>query len=63
MEGITQLNQVHNILDFYVKKNPNKVSVSVGSVSYTNSDIFSKVLSLIEVLKKIKSHLETELLI
>ena len=54
MEGIKKLNQVHKILDLHVKNNPDKVSVSVDSVSYTNSEIFSKVLSLVEVLKKNK---------
>jgi hypothetical protein len=52
MEGTTQFNKVHDILDFHVKKNPDNVSVSVDNVSYTNSDIFSKVLSLVEILKK-----------
>ena len=54
MEGIKKLNQVHKILDFQVKINPDNVSVSVDSVSYTNSDIFSKVLSLVGLLKENK---------
>ena len=62
MEGIKKLNQVHKILDFHVTKNPDNVSVSIDSISYTNSDILSKVLSLVGLLKKIKLHLETELL-
>ena len=54
MEGIKKLNQVHKILDFQVTNNPDNVSVSVDSVSYTNSDIFSKVLSLVGLLKENK---------
>ena len=54
MEEIKKLNQVHKILDFHVTNNPNNVSVSVDSVSYTNSDIFSKVLSLVGLLKENK---------
>ena len=54
MEGIKKLNQVHRILDFHATNNPDKVSVSVDNVSYTNFDIFSKVLSLVGFLKKNK---------
>ena len=54
MEEIKKLNQVHKILDFHVSNNPDNVSVSVDGVSYTNSDIFSKVLSLVGLLKKNK---------
>ena len=54
MEGIKKLNQVHIILDFHVTNNPDNVSVSVDGVSFTNSDIFSKVLSLVGLLKENK---------
>ncbi len=54
MEGIKKLNQIHKILDFHVTNNPDNVSVSVDSASYTNSDIFLKVLSLVGLLKENK---------
>ena len=54
MEGIKKLSQVHKILDFHVTNNPDNVSVSVDGISYSNSDIFSKVLSLVGLLKENK---------
>ena len=54
MEEIKKLAQVHKILDFHVKKNPDNVSLSIDSISYTNSDILSKVLSFVGLLKKNK---------
>ena len=52
MEEIKKLAQVHKILDFHVKKNPDNVSLSIDGISYTNSDILSKVLSFVGLLKK-----------
>ena len=52
MEGTTQFNQVHNILDFHVNKNPDSVTVSIDNADYKNTDILSKVSSLVEFLKK-----------
>ena len=60
MEEIKKLAQVHKILDFHVQKNPDNVSLSIDSVSYTNSEVLSKVLSLVGLLKEIKLHLATE---
>ena len=60
MEEITKLAQVHKILDFHAKKNPDSVSLSIDSISYTNSDILSKVISFVGLLKKVKLHLATE---
>ena len=56
MEEIKKLAQVHKILDFHVKKNPDNVSLSIDDVSYTNFDILSKVLSFVELLKKTFFH-------
>ena len=55
MERIAQFNQVHNILDFNFKKNPDSISLSIDGTSYTNADILSNVLSLVELLKKNKA--------
>ncbi len=55
MEEIKKLTQVHKILDFHVKKNPDNVSLSIDSISYTNSAILSKVLSFVGLLKKNKA--------
>ena len=52
MEEIKKFAQVHKILDFHVKKNPDNVSLSIDGISYTNSDILSKVLSFVGLLKK-----------
>ena len=52
MEGSTQFNQVHNILDFHVNKNPDSVTVSIENTDYKNTDILSKVSALVEFLKK-----------
>ena len=54
MEEIKKLAQVHKILDFHVKKNPDNVSLSIDSIRYSNSDILSKVLSFVGLLKKNK---------
>jgi RNA:NAD 2'-phosphotransferase (TPT1/KptA family) len=54
MEEIKKLAQVHKILDFHVKKNPDNVSLSIDSTSYTNSDILLKVLSFVGLFKKNK---------
>ena len=52
MEGTPQFNQVHNILDFHVNKNPDSVTVSIDNADYKNTDILSKVSALVEFLKK-----------
>ena len=52
MEGSTQFNQVHNILDFHVNNNPDSVTVSIENTDYKNTDILSKVSALVEFLKK-----------
>ena len=54
MEEIKKLAQVHKILDFHVQKNPDNVSLSIDSISYTNSEILSKVFSLVGLLKRNK---------
>ena len=54
MEEIKKLAQVHKILDFHVQKNPDNVSLSIDSISYTNSEVLSKVLSLVGLLKRNK---------
>jgi hypothetical protein len=54
MEEIKKLAQVHKILDFHVQKNPDNVSLSIDSISYTNSELLSKVLSLVGLLKRNK---------
>ena len=52
MEGITKFNKVHDILDFHVNKNPDRVVVSIDNADHKNTDILSKVSSLVEFLKE-----------
>ncbi|MFL2793047.1 MAG: AMP-binding protein [Paracoccaceae bacterium] len=52
MEGITKFNKVHDILDFHVNKNPDRVAVSIDNADHKNTDILSKVSSLVEFLKE-----------
>ena len=52
MEGMTQFNKVHDILDFHVNKNPDSVTVSIDNVDHKNNDLLSKVSSLVEFLKE-----------
>ena len=54
MEGMTQFNKVHDILDFHVNKNPDSVTVSIDNADHKNTDILSKVSSLVEFLKESK---------
>ena len=57
MEGMTQFNKVHDILDFHVNKNPDSITISIDNADYKTTDILSKVSSLVEFLResKIKS--------
>ena len=42
---------VHDILKFNSQKNPDKVTISVNGLHYTNAEILKNVATLVEFLK------------
>ena len=43
---------IHDILKFNSKKNPDKVTISVNGLDYTNAEILKNVVTLVEFLNK-----------
>ena len=43
---------VHDILKFNSQKNPDKVTISVNGLDYTNAEILKNVATLVQFLNK-----------